>query len=115
MSISPSSGSKLDIYIQKHNSVNKIISKKVEKTLNALPSYNSYEDVMAEIKNIPTVQKKAGLILKNIKNFNLEQIRSACKLIFEYSHEEAMKSTHFKRCVMYLDFCENYFPKEKSQ
>lgn len=114
-SISPSSGSKLDIYIQKHNSINKIISKKVEKTLNTLPSHSSYEDLMAEIKNVPNVQKKAGLLLKNIENFRLEQVRSACKLIFEYNREEAMKSTHFKRCVMYLDFHENYLPKEKSQ
>ena len=70
---------------------------------------------MKEIENVPNVQKKAGLILKNIENFKLEQIRSACKLIFEYNREEAMKSTHFKRCVMYLDFYENYSPKEKSQ
>lgn len=105
----PNPGSKLDIYIQKHNSINQIISKKVEKTLNALPSYNSYEDMMDEIEIIPSVQKKAGLLLKNIGNFKLEQIRSACKLIFEYNRDEAMKSTHFKRCVMYLDFKENYF------
>lgn len=114
-SVSPLVGSKLDIYVKKHDSIDKIISKKVEKTLKALPSYNSYEDVIAEIAIVPTVQKKAGLLLKNIRNFNLEQIRSACKMIFEYNREEAMKSTHFKRCVMYLDFYENYFSKEKSQ
>lgn len=67
------------------------------------------------MENVPNVQKKAGLLLKNIRSFNIDQIRSACKLIFKYNRDESMKSTHFKRCVMYLDLLENYSTKEKSQ
>ena len=108
-------GSKLDIYVKAHDSIDKIISKKVEKTLNSVPSYNKFEDVLSEMENVPNVQKKAGLLLKNIRSFNIDQIRSACKLIFKYNRDESMKSTHFKRCVMYLDLLENYSTKEKSQ
>lgn len=114
-SMPPIIGSKLDIYVKKHDSIDKIISKKVEKTLNTVPSYSSYEDVMSEIEKVPNVQKKAGLILKNIHNLDIDQIRNSCKFIFEYDREEAMKSTHFKRCVMYLDLQENCYSKEKSQ
>lgn len=114
-SVSPIVGSKLDIYVKKHDSIDKIISKKVEKTLSTVPTYSSYADVMSEVEKVPNVQKKAGLILKNIQNLDIDQIRASCKLIFEYNREEAMKSTHFKRCVMYLDFQENYYTKEKSQ
>ena len=111
----PVNGSKLDIYANIHNSIDKIISKKVEKTLNTVPSYTSYEDILSEIEKVPTIHKKAGLILKNIQNLSLSQVRNSCKSFFESNREEAMKSTHFKRCVMYLDLQENYPAKEKSQ
>ena len=105
----------MDIYANIHNSIDKIISKKVEKTLNTVPSYTSYEDILSEIEKVPTIHKKAGLILKNIQNLSLSQVRDSCKSFFESNREEAMKSTHFKRCVMYLDLQENYPAKEKSQ
>lgn len=106
--------SKLNIYIKKHDTVDKIISKKVEKTLSTVPTHKDYDDLLSEITLISNVHKKSGLILKNIHYFSNEQIRNACKSIFEYSREDAMKSTHFKRCIMYLDLKENY-TKEKSQ
>lgn len=101
-------GSKLDIYISKHDSIEKIISKNIEKTINALPIYTDYTKLMTEINSNPNVQKKSGLLLKNLYNLTNEQIRSSCKEIFEYNRDEAMKSTHFKRCVMYLDLKENH-------
>ena len=70
--------------------------------------YESYEDNMADIN------KKAGLLLKNIQSLSTFQIREACKNIFSLDRDAAVKSTHFKRCVMYLDLIENY-SKEKSQ
>lgn len=113
-SVSLSAGSKLDTFIKMHNTVDKIISKNVERTLNAVPVYDSYDKVLDEMELIPNIHKKAGLLLKNIQHFDNTQIRNACKLIFKCNREEAMKSTHFKRCVMYLDLQENY-KKEKSQ
>ena len=98
----------MDIYISKHDSIEKIISKNIEKTINALPIYTDYTKLMTEINSNPNVQKKSGLLLKNLYNLTNEQIRSSCKEIFEYNRDEAMKSTHFKRCVMYLDLKENH-------
>lgn len=108
-------GSKLDTYVRMHDSIDKIISKKVEKTLTSIPSYDRFENVLSEMANVSNAHKKAGVLLKNIRNFSIDQVRNACKLIFEFSREESMKSTHFKRCVMYLDLMENYSTKEKSQ
>lgn len=36
------------------------------------------------------------------------EIRNACIDIFQIDRIGAMKSTNFKRCVMYLDLMENY-------
>lgn len=113
-SIIPDKNSKLGIYIKTHDTIDKIISKKVEKTLITVAVHQNYDELIEEMAAIPNVHKKCGLILKNIDHLNNCQIRNACKTIFEYSKEEAMKSTHFKRCVMYLDLKENY-TKEKSQ
>ena len=38
----------------------------------------------------------------------------ACITIFEIDRNVAKKSTNFKRCVMYLDFIENFIT-EKNQ
>lgn len=107
-STSPSKGSKLEIFIEKHNSIDKIISKTVEKSLKNIPIYNKYEDLLLEMECTSTVHKKSGILLQNITHLNNQQIRDACKKIFKFNRDEAMKSTHFKRCVMYLDWKENY-------
>lgn len=108
----PVEGSKLYSYIQGHNTVEKIISKKVEKTLKTLPFYDDYTSLVDAINENTIAQKKAGLLLKNIKNISINQVRNICKDIFQYNRSEAMSSTHFKRCVMYLDLLENYIEKE---
>lgn len=104
----PAPSSKLATYIDKHDSVEKIISKNIEKTLKSVPLYKDYSELMDDINKNPIVQKKAGLLLKNLSNLNNSQIRTICKDIFQYNRDEAMRSTHFKRCVMYLDLIENH-------
>lgn len=106
ISISPDS--KLCKYIEAHNAVEKIITKKIEKTLKSLPEIIEYNELLTMLKTVDGAHKMAGLILKNITNFSTEEIRNACKVIYEYDREVAKVSTHFKRCVMYLDFVENY-------
>ena len=110
----PAKGSKLDIYIERHNTRDKIISNNIEKTLKNLPVYDNYDALKQEIGYEPSTHKKSGLLLKNIELLNASEIRDVCKSIFEYDRDGAKNSTHFKRCVMYLDLIENY-PKEKSQ
>ena len=104
----PAQGSKLDVYINLHNEPQKIISKKIQKKLKNLPVYQNCAELMNEIDKSITSDKKAGLLLKNIQHLSLSEIREICKVIFNYNREDAMKSTHFKRCVMYLDLKENY-------
>lgn len=106
-------GSKLEKYINLHNSVDKIITKNIEKTLKNLPVIKDYFELQSEIRNRSDVNKKSGLLLKNINYYSLNQIRDVCKEIFEFDKEAIKISTNFKRCVMYIDLKENY-PSEKS-
>lgn len=110
----PSSDSRLYKYIELHNSVEKIIAKKVEKSIKNLPVFYNYEELLSEIETKTDVNKKSGLLLKNIRNFSLEQVREMCKIIYNYDKISTKTSTHFKRCVMYLDLLENC-RQEKSQ
>lgn len=110
----PSSDSKLYKYIELHNSVEKIIAKNVEKSIKNLPVYYNYDELLSEIEAKADVNKKSGLLLKNIRNFSLEQVREMCKIIYNYDKISTKTSTHFKRCVMCLDLLENY-RQEKSQ
>ena len=104
-------GSKLGVYIKTHNAVEKIITKTIEKTLKSLPELQEYDELLTALKTVDGAHKKAGLLLKNITNFSNEEVRRACKVIYEYDREAAKVSTHFKRCVMYLDLVENYKAK----
>ena len=104
--------SKLYKYIEKHDTIEKIIPKNVLKTLNSIPVINDTSSLQEEINNIDNANKKAGVLLKNIQNFEISEIRELCKIIFEYDRSQARTSTNFKRCVMYIDYMENY--KKKS-
>lgn len=106
--ISLEENSKLKAYITLHNTVEKIISKNVEKTLKNLPVINDYDDFLFQISSIPDAHKKSGLLLKNIKNFSVAEIREICISIWKQDKDAAKHSTHFKRCVMYIDLLENY-------
>ncbi len=102
------SNSKLAAYIDGHNSIDKIISKSTTKAIKNLPSIGNYEELL-KISEELDVNKKSGLLLKNINNFTLEEIRLFCQSLFSNNDIGKLKSsTNFKRCVMYLDFKENY-------
>lgn len=110
----PADNSKLQIYINLHNSYDKIVVKNITKTIKNVPVFDDFEELTDSMNAIADINKKAGLLLKNIQSLSTSQIREACKSIFSLDRDAAVKSTHFKRCVMYLDLIENY-PKEKSQ
>ena len=110
----PAPDSKLAAYIELHDTIEKIITNKIIKTLKNVPIFDSYEELQKAIATVPDVNKKAGLLLKSIQSFSLEEIRELCQTIFCYDKDAAIKATNFKRCVMCLDLLE-YCPKEKSQ
>ena len=100
--------SKLYKYILLHNEINKIIPKNITKSLHNIPEISEYSMLLDEIHSLDDINKKSGVLLKNINNFSNEEIRNVCKEIFE-SHKDCVKaSTNFKRCVMCLDLKENY-------
>lgn len=104
-------GSHLFKYVENHNSIEKIIVKNIEKLLKNIPHFNNFNDIHKEVKVTSSINKKAGIILKNIIELSTEEIRFFCKELFELDSSEnkteLMKSTHFKRCVMVLDLLEN--------
>ena len=110
----PADNSKLKAYMDSHNSVEKIISKNIEKTIKNVPVFSNYRDLLKAMENIDDTNKKSGMLLKNIRMLSAKEIRNACVTIFEIDRDVAKKSTNFNRCVMYLDFIENFIT-EKSQ
>lgn len=110
----PADGSKLQAYINSHNSAEKIIAKNIEKTLKNVPVFYNYHDLETAMESIEDTNKKSGMLLKNIRILSPEEIRTACITIFEIDQDVIKKSTNFKRCVMYLDLIENFIT-EKSQ
>lgn len=101
--------SKLANYITRHDSVDKIIGKSVEKKLKNMSTYTDYQTLSEAITSQPDFNKKSGILLKNIKYFNASIIRTICCSLFEEGTPDEIKtSTHFKRCVMYLDLIENH-------
>lgn len=99
--------SKLYNYISKHDCIEKIIAKNIQKQLKSVPIINDYHQIVSAIGEISDINKKAGLLLKNIEYFIPQQIREICQLIFKIDRQSAIKSTHFKRCIMCLDLLEN--------
>lgn len=104
--------SKLYKYIAAHETINKIISKSQLKAIGSLPKLESKENIHDVINAQITFDKKAGVLLKNIALLTADEIRHECKFLFEEASGTKISSTCFKRCVMYLDYIENY--KEKS-
>lgn len=98
---------KLLNYINTHDTVDKIITKKVLKTLNNVPEIEDMNILQSEIDTLDNTHKKAGVLLKNIQHFTPDETRNICKTLFEQNRNAAKTSTNFKRCVMYIDFMEN--------
>lgn len=99
--------SKLQLYINKHNSMELIIPTKIKKTLSNIPILESVDDIKREIDNVPDTNRKCGVILKNIGVLKTDEIRKLCIPIFMSDTKAAMSSTNFKRCVMCIDLLEN--------
>lgn len=106
--------SHLDTYISKHNKVEHIITNSAVKTLKNVPEFHDYQELKIAIDSIDNGNKKAGLLLKNIQNIDLLDARELCKRIYEYDSSLSKINTHFKRCVMYIDFIENYSERKRS-
>lgn len=109
-----SANTKLTNYVSLHNSLEKIIPSNIKKQIQNLPVISDYQELTTEMKKVNEIHKQAGLLLKNIAHYSIEQIRSLCSSWFILDSDTAMKSTHFKRCVMYIDLMENLNKKKKS-
>lgn len=98
---------KLTNYAALHNSYAKLFPSNITKQVQTLPDISNYDTLLAEIDTVTDINKKAGLLLKNITHFSVSQIRDICCNLFVLDREACMHSTHFKRCVMYIDLMEN--------
>lgn len=99
----------LNASVEAHNSREKILSAKIIKSLKTVPDVSDFQELQSAIKNIEDFNKKAGLLLKNISIFTSKEIRQICCDLFKISTpSEIHSSTNYKRCVLYLDFIENY-------
>ena len=101
---------KLVIYMNAHNTKDKIIPSNIKKQIKSVPQIANYDQLLSEIDTVAEVNKKAGILLKNIDSFSIDQIRRICISLFQYDKDASMHSTHFKRCVMCLDLLENSLP-----
>lgn len=97
----------LNTYVQLHNSYEKIVPKNIEKNIKNIPKVSNFEELHTNIAELDTINKKSGLLLKNIKSFNNNEVRTILKELFLLNKADALKSTNFKRCAMYLDLAEN--------
>ncbi|MBQ8041520.1 MAG: hypothetical protein IJ274_16925, partial [Lachnospiraceae bacterium] len=101
------SNDKLIRYAGLHDTLDKLLPGNIKKQISAVPIITDYGALIAEMKNVAEIHKQSGLILKNIQSYSTEQIRTLCCELFKLDSEAAFKSTHFKRCVMYIDLLEN--------
>ena len=102
------SNENLKRYLELHNTKDKLFPANILKQVRTMPLITDYDELLFKMNAIGVIHKQAGLLLKNIDSFSVEQIRAVCKKLFNLDRQESMKSTHFKRCVMYIDFIENY-------
>lgn len=82
-----------------------------KKVIGALPYVSTINDLHSTMKAQNTLDKKAGILLKSINNFSIDEIKHECQFLFREIGDAKITSTCFKRCVMYIDFLENYTKK----
>ena len=99
---------KLMVYAGLHNTYELLVPSNIQKQVRNVPIIEDYNQLLQEINSVPDINKKAGLLLKNISHYSIEQIRGICKSLFSLDRETCMRSTHFKRCVLYIDLKENF-------
>lgn len=103
-----SENSKLYDYIQAHNTMEKIISSAVAKSIKNTPNFDTYEQLEEYMDVTHNCRKVAMAVLKNIEKLSIDNLRDACKYLYEKYPDDNMLDSNYKRCVMCLDFKENY-------
>ncbi|MCH4191455.1 MAG: SIR2 family protein [Butyrivibrio sp.] len=97
--------SKLGQFMENRNSLSKIIAKYVEKSLGNVSRVSSYKEVKQEMVEEAVCRKASMHVLRNINILSNDELRDACKYLFETYPE---LDSNAKRCIMCLDFRENY-------
>lgn len=69
-----------------------------------LYSFSDIKTLHDHLDTIPEFDKKAAILLNNIRNFDISEVKEECKNLFRIYDKY---STHFLRCVMYVDLVEN--------
>ena len=99
---------KLKSYVDSHDTTAKLFPPNIQKQVYSLPIISDYSALLFELDALNDINKKAGILLKNVTHYSLAEVRSICCSLFESNRDAAMHSTHFKRCVMYIDLLENF-------
>ena len=99
---------KLISFINNRDAEDKILTPSSIKSVKNRMSIEDYDSLITEINKCEKFCHKSSLILKNIKNFSANQIRDVCVYILEEFEKDECRDSNFKRCVMYLDFIENF-------
>lgn len=108
--------SHLKVYVDKHSTIDLILGTSVKKTISKLPHYTNFNELKAGIEEQEDIKKVPALILANIDLLDINTMRTLCKDMFLKSTPELLKdNTYFKRCVMCLDYWENYQSQLKEE
>lgn len=99
---------RLGIYIQEHNSIDKIIANNVVKSLKNILQFDTYSEVKEQMTKETSCRRTAMTILKNIAILTTDELRDACMYLYDNYPNEYANETNAKRCVLCLDFMENY-------
>lgn len=99
--------SKLYNYIQAHNTMEKIISSAVFKSIKNTPQFETYDQLVEYMDAMENCRKAAMAILKNMNVLSIDELRLACKYLYQKYPNDYATETNAKRCIMCLDFKEN--------
>ena len=81
---------------------------KAKKTLKNIPKYDTYDQVKAQMISESSCRRTAMTVLANMDILSVEDLRDACKYLFNTYPEEYYTETNSERCVLCLDYKENY-------
>ena len=70
--------------------------------------FENYAQLEEHLKLSENCRKAAMAILKNINILSIEELRKACKFLVERYPDDYAIETNSKRCILCLDFKENY-------
>lgn len=101
------SGSHLETYVKKHNSIDAILGSSIKKALVNIPKYANYDELQKALDKITDTRKVPAIMLANLQILDIPKLRELCKRLFDTASDELFSNTYFKRCVMCLDFWEN--------